>query len=173
MDFSNFFDTTRHALTLVDTSNITQVLSSMLKGVGNASPAETLIALKHREYARKATLFKWLYYFTRLVTGLAAGVLPFFIRDDPKWATGLSVTIVIITVFDTVLSPKDKWALYSKACDYLTVGRLKVSGEYEKYKELIDILFQTESKALAQLVSLNEVIEEAQKAKKENQSFEK
>jgi hypothetical protein len=100
---------------------------------------------------------------------LSAGLLPFVVGNDTKWATALSLTIVVMTVLDTVLSPKDKWALFSKASDYLTVGRLKVSGEYEKYKELIDILFETESKSLEQLVSLNKVIEEAQKVKKEQQ----
>ena len=136
---------------------------------GNDTSTETLINSKHREYSPKATLFQWLYYSTRLITGLSAGILPFVIGNDTKWATVLSLTIVVMTVLDTVLSPKDKWALYSKASDYLTVGRLKIGGEYEKYKELIDIMFETESKSLDQLVSLNKVIEEAEKVKKAQQ----
>ena len=123
-----------------------------------------MIDSKHREYARKTTIFKRVYYLTRLMAGLSAGVLPFVVNANPSVATGLAVAIVVVTVLDIVFDPKSKWALYSKATDFLTVARLKLSGDYEKYKQVIDLLVETESKELELLVPLQRVIQDTQNA---------
>ncbi|MDD5698466.1 MAG: hypothetical protein PHH77_07595 [Victivallaceae bacterium] len=140
----------------------------MLDPEDNPNAVTELINNKHRHYNRAAQVYRFLYYATRLAAGLCAGILPFVVKDRPPVATGLSLAIVVITVLDVVLNPKDKWALYSKATDFLTVTRLKISGDYAKYKEVIDILFETESKALAQLVSINKVMDEVQQARQGN-----
>lgn len=124
--------------------------------------AETLIEEKHLEYIRKGKTFRLFYYITRLLVGFSAGILPFVIRSHPTYAVLLSVTIIFATVVDLVFNPKAKWALYSRTTDYLTVIRIKLSGDYETYKEAIDLILESESKHLDMLIPLKEVLSESQ-----------
>ncbi len=117
------------------------------------SAADILIKGKQREYELKARLYCVLYYATRLLA-------------SQPFATGLAILIALATVFDTVFVPKDKWALYSKGTDMLTVARLKADGDYENYKEVLDVIVATEAATLQQLVGLREVVEKADTVKR-------
>src|SRR6266508_4411916 len=94
--------------------------------------AEKLIYDKHQEYARSARWNRRLYYTTRVVAGLCAGFLPFVVGSAPSVATLLSIVIVVVTVFDLVFSPKDKWQLFSRAADLLAIESLRKAGEYDE-----------------------------------------
>jgi hypothetical protein len=68
---------------------------------------EDRIRSKHKEYHAAAKRYRLLYYGTRLIGGLCAGILPFVVYSSPSAATALSVAIVVVTVFDVVFNPKD------------------------------------------------------------------
>ncbi len=125
---------------------------------GVASLARQLIYDKHTEYAKSAKVYRAMYYTARLVAGLSAGLLPFVVGTSVAVATGLSVAIVVVTVFDLVFAPKDKWKLYSRAADLLTMQRLKDAGEFEQCKEMLNLLVATENAKLEQLVNLDELL---------------
>lgn len=69
---------------------------------------EDRIRKKHGNHYRAARIYKGLYYGTRLVGGLCAGILPFVVYSIPGVATGLSVAIVVVTVLDMVFNPQEK-----------------------------------------------------------------
>ncbi len=119
---------------------------------------EKLIKDKHLEYNRKAGRYACLYYFTRLTAGLSAGVLPFVVRSFPDVAMMLSVTVVIAIVFDFVFNPKDRWALFSQASNLLALAELKARGEYDDYKDLLDIITRTEGSKLSRLTDINDLV---------------
>lgn len=131
---------------------------------GMKSPAEILIEQKHAEYANAARAYKALYYIIRLVGGLSAGILPFIVSSKPQLTLALSMTIVVCTIVDLVFGVKDKWKLMSRAADLLTVERLKLSGDYEKYKDLVAVLVNTEAAMLDKLVDLETVLQKARDA---------
>lgn len=126
------------------------------------SPVGALVEAKHVEYVEKARRYSLFYYVTRLVAGLSAGILPFTVGriEWQAWSIGLSVAIVIITVFDLVFTPKDRWVLFSKATDLLTIAKVKALGEveYAKYSVALDTLLNTESANLAQVINLNDLV---------------
>ena len=127
-----------------------------------------LIEAKEKEYTLKADLYYKSYYLTRIVGGLSAGLLPFVIAKYNNIAIGLSITIVVVTVFDTIFNPRSKSILFSKGSDYLTLERLKATGEYVQYKEMFEIIKRTESKELGFLLDLKEVVNKAQEVSKEH-----
>jgi hypothetical protein len=88
------------------------------------------------------------------------------ISSSPKIATALSLTIVVITVVDFVFNPKDKWKLFSRAADLLTVERLRAAGEYERCAPQLELLVATENAKLGQHVNIDELLAAAQKAQK-------
>ena len=120
--------------------------------------AERLIDQKHDEYSRLIGWYRWLYFTTRLVAAICAVLLPFLINAYPEAATVLSVAIAICIAIDVVFNPKDLWAIYSKATDLLTIARLKELGEYEKSKEAIDVLLNTEAARLHRIKDIGEVL---------------
>jgi hypothetical protein len=120
-----------------------------------------LVKGKHNKYAFAVRFYAFLYYLTRLAAGLSAGALPFTISQNPTAATVLSAVIVTTTVIDLVFNPRERWALYSKATDLLAIAQLKASGEYDTYKEFIDIIAATEREKLERLVNLNELVASA------------
>jgi len=123
-----------------------------------STPAEQLVEEKHLEYLKKAGWYSRFYYATRLLAGLSAALLPFIVRTDPFWSTTLSVIIVVITVLDLVFSPKDRWALHSKATDLITLAKVKATGEYDKYQEVLNVITQTETANLQQLINLDDLV---------------
>jgi hypothetical protein len=129
------------------------------------SPAEALVASKHREYNRKAWFYSFVYYLIRLVAGLSAGLLPFVVSSNPKPATALSILVVVATVVDITLNPQDRWKLFSRASDLLALSRLRLSGQYEGYREVLNILAATESANLEHLVSLDELLNKIDKSR--------
>lgn len=133
---------------------------------GALNDAERMIEGKHQEYLTKARLYSILYYVTRLVTGLSAALLPFVVGKSQSWASILAVIVAVLTVIDAVFSPKDRWVLFSKATDMVSLAKMKAKGEYETNKEIVDLILQTETGNLQQLVSLQELIEQTKRAAK-------
>lgn len=127
-------------------------------GDGGNKIIQELIRQKQKEYLRGAHIHRFLYYFVRLVASLSAGLLPFVVASSPAIATALSIAIVVATVVDMVFNPKDRWQLYSRATDLLTVEQLKRQGDYPKYEALIAILVSAESAKLERLVDIDELI---------------
>ena len=123
---------------------------------------QDLVREKHAAYYRAGIYYKFLYYGTRLVAGLCAGILPFVVSSMPAVATGLSITIVVVTIFDTVFNPKEKWKTMSRATDLLYVAELKRQGKYEEFKEALTVILSAEEQQMLQLLGLDEVIKKAQ-----------
>jgi hypothetical protein len=142
---------------------LTMTASNPAGSAAPGTPAERLIDAKHSEYGRKATRYCVLYYVVRLSAGLSAALLPFVVSQSPILATNLSIVVVIATVMDFVFNPKDKWKLFSRATDLIMLGRLRLSGEYEANKELLNVLAATENANLEQLVNLDDLLEKVKK----------
>ena len=121
--------------------------------------AEELIEEKHEEYVKKAKLYSYFYYATRLIAGLSAALLPFTVRSSVQWSTAFSIAIVVTTILDLTFSPKDRWITHSKATDLLTIAKLKAEGKYDKYKEPLDIIAQTESAKLQRLADIDDLVD--------------
>jgi hypothetical protein len=136
--------------------------------LNTTSPVGKLVEEKHIEYVEKAKRYAVFYYTTRLLAGLSAAILPFIVgrTGTQGLSTALSIIIIIVTVFDLVFSPKDRWALFSKATDLLTVAKVKAldEAEYAKYKEALDTLLNTESANLAQVINLNDLVSKIETA---------
>lgn len=132
------------------------------------SPVGKLVEEKHFEYVEKAKRYAVFYYTTRLLAGLSAAILPFTVGHTnlQSVSTALSVIIVVVTVFDLVFAPKDRWALFSKATDLLSLAKAKAldEAEYTKYKEALDTLLNTESANLAQVINLNDLVSKIETA---------
>jgi hypothetical protein len=126
--------------------------------------AQDLIREKHASYYKAGLYYRFLYYATRLLAGLCAAILPFVVSSMPAVATGLSITIVVVTVFDTVFNPKEKWKTMSRATDLLYVAELKRQGKYEEFKEALTIILSAEEQQMLQLLGLDEVIKKTQAA---------
>jgi hypothetical protein len=132
-----------------------------------AKPGETaqdVIAKKHQQYYSSGQRYKILYYATRLMAGLCAGILPFVVSTRPGLATGLSIAIVVVTVFDTVFNPKEKWKTLSRATDLLYVADLKRQGKYKEFEEALTVILSTEEQQMLQLLGLDEVIKKAKES---------
>lgn len=121
-----------------------------------------LVNSKHEEYNAKARRYSVLYYATRLGAGFSAGFVPFVISSHTDVATGLSLVVVVCTVLDMVFSPKERWALFSKASDLLGVAELKFLGSYEKYKDFLDVILGTERGKLERLTDVEELVKKLQ-----------
>ena len=134
------------------------------------TPIEELVEKKHSEYLKKAKLFSISYYAIRLMAGLSAALLPFTIRTSVLWSTIFSVVTVMVTVLDLVFAPKDRWVLYSKATDLLAVAKIKARGDYEEHKEALEIITQTETANLQQLINLDDLVSKIDKASSSRRS---
>ena len=145
----------------VDVSSTAWAGSTM--GVTDGSGAvNELIRSKHREYVRLSRMYRILYYVTRLIAALGAALIPFVIAHSQQIATSFSIAVVVALVLDQVFAPKDKWRLYSKATDLLTVARLKQKGEYNAVKDVMDVLVRTESDNVEQLKEIEEIVRKVQ-----------
>lgn len=120
--------------------------------------AQQLIDEKHREYLRKSHRYRWLYRITRTSAGLSSGLLPFVVGNWPTIATILSIVIVVAVVVDSVWDPKGRWQLFSQATDLIAIADLKSQGQYEKYKDQLEILLATEAKRVERLVDLEDLL---------------
>jgi len=118
---------------------------------------------KHAAYVKKAIFFKYLYYTTRIVAGLAAALLPFIVPYSQILSTIVAAIVAIVTVFDTVLVPRDKWKLFSRTSDQLWLRQVQERGEYEKYKDRIDEILRAEAEDLQALASLQDVLDQLKK----------
>ena len=87
--------------------------------------------------------------------------MPFVVSAYPAIATSLSIAIVVATIFDMIFSPKDRWKLFSRAADLLTIERLRAAGQYEKWAGMLDLLVATETAKLEQLVNIDDIIAKA------------
>jgi hypothetical protein len=127
-----------------------------------SGPSETVVdrAIEgmHLQYRDNAVLFCWIFWVTRVCAGVSAAVLPFVVHASSTISTILSLIIVVCTVIDTIWSPKERWTLYSKATDLLSVAKVKKAGDFEGYKELLEVVLQTESAALQQLINLDDLV---------------
>ena len=134
----------------------------------SSTPLGKLIEEKHLEYVKKAKRYAMLYYSTRLLAGFSAAVLFFTVlsTETQTLIRLLSFVIVVITIFDLVFSPKDRWALYSKATDLLTIAKAKSldESEYDKYRDALDTLLNTESANLEQVINLNDLVSKIETA---------
>ena len=126
-----------------------------------------ILKRKHLDYARKAKLYSRVYYLTRLTVALSAGSLPFVVSHNTTISTALSIIIVFATIIDMVFNPKQRWELYSKTSDLLTVAELKAQGNYEKYKKALDVVVATERSLLEGLINLDDLVNRVQKASKD------
>jgi hypothetical protein len=115
-------------------------------------------------YNRRAAVSRFAFYASRTWAGLAAGFLPFCLQSYPNLATGLSMSIVVAIVIESVYKPGEKWKLYSKASDLLTVAELQSKGQYENAKAMMDIIIATEGQALENLVGLDDLLQKVKKA---------
>ena len=133
----------------------------MTQPLGPDERPEDRIRDKHKEYYAASKRFRALYYATRLLGGLCAGVLPFVVYSSPPVATVLAITIVVVTVFDTVFNPKDRWRTTSRASDLLFIADVKKKGNYAELEEALNIILSTEDQQMLQLLGLDEVIHKA------------
>ena len=122
------------------------------------SVAQRLIDQKHAEYTRQTKRYQFLSFTPRCTAALCAVLLPFIIGVAPRVATGLSIAVAVCIAIDVVFNPKDLWATYSKATDLLAIARLKQLGEYEKYKDALDVLMNTEAARLQRIKDIGEVL---------------
>lgn len=139
-------------------------LSDLYKNIPPTEPDEDprdRIRKKHNEYYAAARLYRLLYYTTRLVAGLCAGILPFVISTAPAVAISLSIAIVIATVLDTVFVPRERWKSLSRATDLLYVADLKKQGKFEEFAESLKIILTTEDEQMLELLGLDDVIQKA------------
>jgi hypothetical protein len=65
---------------------------------------------------------------------------------------------VIYSALDVVFNPKDRWSLYSRAADLLTIARLRGTDGFDSAAEPLGILVKTENARLSQLVNLDELL---------------
>ena len=117
---------------------------------------------KHLSYLRLARWSAVAYYCTRVVAGLGSALLPFVVTSHQQIATVLAVSVAVTVALDSIFKPRDKWQLYSKATDLLASAEMKRTGEYEKYKDQLDILMATEAAKLERLVDLKDLLKEAE-----------
>jgi hypothetical protein len=130
---------------------------------GPITDVDRMINAKHAQYVAKARLYAASYYTTRLLAGLSACLLPFVVGYSKTWATALAIVVAVTTVFDQVFSPKDRWVLFSKATDMIALARIKATGDYDKYKDVLDVILQTETGNLQQLMGLQELVDSVKK----------
>ena len=134
-----------------------------VSGSRQDDPVVRIVALKHRQYDRRAYLSRFAYYLTRTIAGMSAGFLPFVVKTYPNVATALSMAIVVAIVIESVYDPGEKWRTYSKASDLLTVAELQSKGMYENAKQMLDIIQATEAQAVSKLVDIEEVLNKVRK----------
>jgi hypothetical protein len=135
--------------------------ASGIAGIAGDDRAEKLVAQKHAEYLRASRIYQFMYYALRLTAGLSAGLLPFVVSTSPAAATALSIVIVVVTVLDMVFNPKQRWGLFSRASDLMTVERLRLTGEIFGYEALLSQVAATEAAKLEVLVSNDEIVRRA------------
>ena len=133
------------------------LLDSMMRAPEPGENPKDQIRKKHNEYYAEAQRYRFLYYTTRLVAGLCAGLLPFVISSAPAVATGFSIA----TVIDAVLGPQERWRALSLATDLLYVAELKKQGKYEEFAESLKIILTTEDQQMFELLGLDDVIQKA------------
>lgn len=127
------------------------------------SRLEARIDEKRQSYFTSASRYKLLYYSVRLLVGVAAGLLPFFVTWNSGAAVFLSVLVVVGTVLDSVFTPHAKWKTFSRASDLLFLFEAKASSEYDRFAEAIDVILETESKAVSELLDVNSLVETVKK----------
>lgn len=128
------------------------------------NPLFRLVINTHKKYLRLARLNSLLYYSTRTIAGLSSALLPFVVSSYPRLATALAIAVAITVAVDSVYKPRDRWQLYSKATDLLTIAEAKSTGQYEKYKEMFDIIAAAEQQKTDRLVDLKDVLEQVKAA---------
>lgn len=133
---------------------------------GPSPLAAQILREKYQDYLRGSRWHKVLYYLTRLLAGLSAVLLPFVVGTMPIVATSLSAAVLFCIVVDMVFDPKTKWALYSRATDLLAIAELKRRGEYDKYKDALEVLLTTEQQKLSGLKELEDVLRKVEQGKK-------
>lgn len=126
--------------------------------LGSQERPEDRIRRRHEEYYRAARRFRLLYYITRLVGGISAAILPFVVHPAPQIAISLSIVIIMMTVIDTVFSPKERYKSLSRATDLLFVANLKAQGRYREFEEQLNIILTTEDQQMLQLLGLDEML---------------
>jgi hypothetical protein len=118
---------------------------------------------KHQEYFENAKFYKRLYYASRLSAGFAAVLLPFVVPYSPAATILLSVIVAFVTVADTIVAPRERWRLNGTASNRLWLEEVKQSGDYEKYKNAIDQIMQTEDEDFKLAVSLKGLMDDIAK----------
>jgi len=133
------------------------------------NPVAKLIENKHQEYRNKAIWHFYTYYALRIIAGLCAVMLLLELMEaNPrhgylKWLSG---AIAIVSVIELIFAPRDRYALYSKATDLLTIAKIKALPDdvYSKYQETLNLLLETESADLQRLISLNDLVSQIDQA---------
>ena len=123
-----------------------------------------VVRKKHEEYYRLSRLNAYTYYVTRLIAGLCSALLPFAVGVNDRVATFLAIAVAVTIAFDSVFKPRDRWQLYSRATDLLTIAEAKVTGQYERNKESLDLILATEAMKVDRLVDLKDVLEQVRNA---------
>jgi len=57
-----------------------------------------------------------------------------------------------------IFRPKENWKRYSRATDYLYIAKVKLEGQYDKVKELLDLILKTESQGFVALKDIEEIV---------------
>jgi hypothetical protein len=135
-----------------------RVMSLSLPGVGQG-PVTKWIADQHRRYLNYARIFAFLYYASRTIAGVGSALLPFVVANHPRMATAIAIAVAVTVAVDSIFQPREYWQLYSQATDVLAVAQLRLTGDYDKYKELIDAIQATEKMKLERLKDLKEILD--------------
>lgn len=113
-----------------------------------AYATEKIVREKGKNYEILAKRYNWLYYMVRLVAGISAGLLPFFLHDQSHAVpTILSVAIVVATLIDLVFQPKEKKLLYSEASDLLTAVLASTTDpdRTKRWRQAFEVVLKTEA----------------------------
>jgi len=68
------------------------------------------------------------------------------------------ILIAATVVLDMIFRPKENWKRYSRATDYLYIAKVKLEGQYDKVKELLDLILKTESQGFVALKDIEEIV---------------
>lgn len=137
--------------------NKSEVIKEM-SAIQESNRAADFIRTRHVHYARLARTYNVMYYSFRILAGISAALLPFFVNSNLAIATGLSVVVAVVTVFDLVFEPAKNRAIYRAASLQLTKARLSRTGEYQLHKEAMKVIEKLENRAVADPVTLDGVI---------------
>ena len=79
---------------------------------------------------------------------------------SPDIVSIISLTIVVVTVGDTVVAPQAKLDRYSRASDRMWVFQIQALGKYDRHKDRIEEVLATEKGELDLINDLRSMLSE-------------